>query len=172
MRKLQIVLFLYISLISLTAAAQTVRFDREGVEYRLELPSSEWKAVPRLDVHEHVEFIYGDEQKNGYLRLRKNMVDAGTTATDLFSRDEKWSLHFLPGYVICGECKGEKFDGNLSGMTFSFEYTSGGKLMAGRIYYLQVNNRIFYTLHFTAARDKLQDLSSQMESIARSFRLK
>lgn len=172
MRKLQIVLFLYISLLSLTVAAQTVTFDREDVEFRLDLPSSAWRAVPRPDVHDHVEFIYDDDEANGYLRLRKNLVDAGTTATALFKRDEKWNLRSLPGYVVCGECEGERFDGNLSGMTFSYEYTSGGRPMAGRIYYLQVDNRTFYTLHITGARDKLQTLRNQMDSIARSFRLK
>lgn len=172
MRKLKIVLFLYISLLSLTAAAQTVTFDREGIEYRLDLPSSVWQAVSRLDVHDHVEFVCGDDQANGHLRLRKNYVDAGTTATDLFGHDEKWRLQYLPGYVVCDDCKGEKFDGHLSGRAFSYEYTSGGKQMGGRIYYLQVDNRTFYTLHFTAARDELQNLRTQIESIARSFRLK
>ena len=172
MRILQTALFLCTLLFSFTASAQTVTFDREGIEFQLDLPSSAWRAVPRLDVHDHVEFIYDDDEANGYLRLRKSLVDAGTTATALFKRDEKWSLRSLPGYVVCGACEGERFDGNLSGMTFSYEYTSGGKAMSGRIYYLQVDTRTFYTLHFTGARDKLLALRSQMDAIARSFRLK
>jgi hypothetical protein len=153
-------------------AAQTQTFDREGIEYRVDLPSPAWKAVSRLDVHDHVEFVYENDKTDGYLRLRKNQVDSGTNASDLFRRDEKWDLRSLPGYVVCGECEGEQFSGNLSGLVFSYEYTSGGRQMAGRIYYLQVDKRIFYTLHFTVRRDKLQNLREQMDSIARSFRLK
>ena len=44
--------------------------------------------------------------------------------------------------------------------------------MDGRIYYLQLDNRIFYALRFTVASEKLQSLRDQMDSIARSFRLK
>jgi hypothetical protein len=44
--------------------------------------------------------------------------------------------------------------------------------MDGRIYYLQLNTRTFYALHFTVAGDKLQSLRDQMDAIARSFRLK
>lgn len=172
MRKLKTALLLSLQLLAVTAAAQTLTFDREGSEYRLDLPSSTWKAVSRLDVHDHVEFVYGDDKTNGYLRLRKNQVDAGATATELFRRDEKWDLQSLPGYVICGECEGEKFSGNLSGLVFSYEYTSGGRKMAGRIYYLQEDMRTFYTLHFTLARGKLLQLGEQMDSIARSFRMK
>jgi len=60
----------------------------------------------------------------------------------------------------------------LSGAVFSYEYTSAGKPMAGRIYYLQVDARTFYVLHFTCGRSKLADVQSQADSIARSFRLK
>jgi hypothetical protein len=172
MRKLTIVLFLLFPVISLTAMAQMQTFSREGIEFVLELPSPNWKAVPRLDVHEHVEFINGGNSANGYLHLRKNLVDAGTPAADLFSRDEKWSLRSLPGYVACQQCKGEKFDGQLSGLVFSYEYTDGGRPMAGRIYYLEVDNRTFYTLHFTGERDNLERIRTQMDSMARSFRMK
>jgi hypothetical protein len=172
MRKLKTALFLSLQLLAITAAAQTQIFDRQGIEYRLDLPTPAWKAVSRLDVHDHVEFVYGADKLNGYLRLRKNQVDAGATATELFRRDEKWDLQALPGYVMCGECEGEKLIGNLSGLVFSYEYTSGGRQMAGRIYYLQVDKRTFYTLHFTLARDKLLNLREQMDSIARSIRLK
>ncbi|HST51359.1 MAG TPA: hypothetical protein VLJ61_05050 [Pyrinomonadaceae bacterium] len=83
-------------------------------------------------------------------------------------RDEKWSLRFLPGYVACGACEGEKIDGDLSGMVFSYEYTSGGRLMAGRVCYLQADSRTSYTLHFTGARERLQNLRDQMDAVARN----
>lgn len=44
--------------------------------------------------------------------------------------------------------------------------------MAGRIYYLQVDARTYYILHFTCDRKKLPDLWAQADSIARSFGLK
>ena len=43
--------------------------------------------------------------------------------------------------------------------------------MAGRVYYLQADNRTVYTLHFTGARDKLLRIRNQTDAISRSFRL-
>ncbi len=57
-------------------------------------------------------------------------------------------------------------------MTFSYEYTAGGKAMAGRLYYLQADNRTVYALRFTGLRDRLLQIRNQTDSIARSFRLK
>jgi hypothetical protein len=155
-----------------TISAQTRTFTTNDIEYTFELPSPEWQAVPRLDVHRHLEFSYGEDYTAGYLRLRKNLVEPGTTPFDLFSTDEKRELKDLPGYVVCGECEGEAFAGHLRGATFSYEYSRGGKAMAGRIYYLEMNKRMFYVLHFTVAREKLQSLRGDMDFIARSFRLK
>jgi hypothetical protein len=56
--------------LSINAIAQTQTFTREGVEYVLDLPSPSWRAVSRVDVHEHLEFVNGDDYSNGYLRLR------------------------------------------------------------------------------------------------------
>jgi hypothetical protein len=94
------------------------------------------------------------------------------TASELFSRDEKWELQVLPGYMVCTECQGEDFRGKLSGAVFAYEYVSGGRTISGRIYYLQLNKRTFYALRFTVARDKLRELREQMDFIARSFKLK
>lgn len=44
--------------------------------------------------------------------------------------------------------------------------------MDGRIYFLRVDSRTFYVLHFTIASEKLPTLREQMDSIAGSFRLK
>ena len=68
--------------------------------------------------------------------------------------------------------KGADFNGQLKGTVFSYEYVNSGINMDGRIYYLQLDNRTVYALHFTVASDKLQSLRDQMDSIARSFRLK
>jgi len=157
---------------TLSAAAQTVTFTREHVKYELELPSERWWAVPRLDVHEHFEFIYDGDRREGYLRVREYLVEPGTAPKDLFRREESRTLRFLPGYMGCAPCAGERFDGRLSGAVFAYEYTSGGELMVGRIYYLEVNRRTFYSLHFTGEAGKLRELDGQADSIARSFRLK
>jgi len=88
-------------ILSLTAAAQNRTFTRDGLEYALDLPSVSWRAVSRLDVHEHFEFVNGADYRNGHLRLRKKIVAAGTSAADIFREDEKWELQRLSGYVSC-----------------------------------------------------------------------
>ena len=171
-RNLPLLLPILLILSFVTLKAQTQTFTKDDLEYIVELPSPAWQAVQRLDVHNHVEFIYGDDYTNGYLRLRKKLLAAGTTPTDVFLNDEKWELQSLPGYIVCSDCKGEEFKGHLRGAAFSYEYVSAGRSMAGRIYYLQLDNRTFYVLHFTVTREKLQSLRGQMDFIARSFRLK
>lgn len=158
--------------LTLSAAAQAVTFTNKGVKYELELPSARWRAVPRLDVHDHFEFVYGDERREGYLRVREYFVETGTAPKDLFRREESRTLKFLPGYVGCAPCEGERFEGRLGGAVFAYQYTSGGELMAGRVYYLEVNRRTFYGLHFTGEAAKLRALKGQADAIAGSFRLK
>lgn len=170
MRLLTVVFIL--AFIHATAAAQAVVFEREGVEYRLELPSARWRALPHVDVHEHFDFVNGDSPSDGHLRLRRSLVEASTTAKDLYLEDEARTLKLLPGFVRCATCEGEPFSGALDGAVFSYEYTSAGKPMAGRIYYLRVDTRTYYVLHFTCGRDKLAGLRPQADSIARGFRIK
>lgn len=171
MRKALIIITL-ICLNALNASAQSWTFARDGVDYVVDLPSATWRVVPRVDVHQHVEFVNGNNEVDGYLRLTKILVDPGTTAANLFQADQKWNLERLPGYVVCSDCNGQAFSGYLSGAAFSYEFISGGRTMGGRVYYLQLDKRTFYALRFTAARDKLQSIREQMEFIARSFRMK
>lgn len=156
----------------ISTTAQNKTFTREGLEYALDLPSPLWRAVARVDLHEHFEFINGDDYSNGYLRLRKKLVAVGTKPDSLFAEDEKWELQRRPGYVVCSAGKGTDFAGKLTGTVFSYEYVDAGSAMDGRIYYLQVDNRTVYVLHFTVASKKLEALREQMDSMARSFRLK
>ena len=155
---------------ALVASAQTGQtYTNDNVEYMLELPSTTWRVTSEPDsLHQHAEFINGD-RNDGHMRIRKEVVDAGTTAAELAHRDQDQKLRFQPGYV---EGKEEKFAGRLSGVTISYEYTNGGKPMVGRIYYLQADNRTIYTLRFTGFRDKLSRIRNQTDAMARSFRLK
>jgi hypothetical protein len=168
MRVILLALLLIIPL-STNADAQTQTFTREGVEYVLDLPSPAWRAVSLVDVHEHLEFVNGDDYSNGYLRLRKKVVTAETASEDLFREAEKWELQKLPGYVVCSGGKGTEFNGQLKGTMFSYEFINHGRNMDGRIYFLRLDNRTFYV---TVASEKLPGLRDQMDSIARSFRLK
>lgn len=138
-------------------------------EYSVELPSSIWRVISEPDaVHQHMEFVYGD-RLDGYLQIRKEVVDAGTTASNVARRDLDQKLRFLPGFV---EGKEESFAGRLSGVTVSYEFVRTAKPMMGRIYYLQADNRTIYALRFTGLRDKLARIRNQTDLIARSFKLK
>jgi len=151
------------------AYAQSSVFSNDKVEYTLELPSPTWRISSEPDaVLRRAEFINGD-RLSGYLTIRKEVVDAGTSLSDLARHDQEQRLRYLPGYI---EGKQEPFSGRLEGLTASYEYTATGKPMLGRIYYLQVDNRTVYALHFTGLRDKLTRIRNQTDMIARSFKLK
>lgn len=170
MRRLTI-FFALAAIFALAPAAARAQetISSANTDYTLELPSARWKTTQEPDsLHEHAEFIYGD-RNDGYLKIRKEVVEAGTTAADIARRDQDQKLRFQTGFV---EGKEEKFAGRLSGVTFGYEYTAGGKTMAGRVYYLQGDNRTVYVLRFTGLRDKLQLIRNQTDGIARSFRLK
>jgi len=154
---------------SCSIATAQEAYTSDQVDYAIELPSSMWRGISEPDAaHEHAEFIYG-ERLDGYLQIRKEVVDAGTTPSDLARRDQDQKLRFLPGFV---EGKEEKFSGRLNGVTISYEFIKTGKPMMGRIYYLQADNRTIYALRFTGLRDKLARIRNQTDAIARSFKLK
>ena len=151
-----------------TAAAQQV-YTSDQIDYKLDLPSPLWRAISEPDaVHDHAEFINGD-RLDGYLQIRKEVVDANITPSVLARRDLDQKLRFLPGFV---EGKDEPFKGRLNGVTVSYEFIKTGKPMMGRIYYLQADNRTIYALRFTGLRDKLARIRNQTDVIARSFQLK
>ena len=150
------------------APAQDV-YTTDQLDYTIELPSTVWRPVSGSDgAHEHAEFVNG-ERLEGYLQIRKEVVDAGTTAADLARRDMEQKLRFLPGFI---EGKEEKFSGRLNGVTVSYEFVRTAKPMQGRIYYLQADNRTVYALRFTGQREKLARIRNQTDVIARSFKLK
>ena len=150
------------------ALAQQI-YTHDKVDYSFDLPSPTWRAILEPDAaHEHPEFVYGDRM-DGFLTIRKEIVEAGTTAAELARRDQDLKLRFLPGFV---EGKQESFDGRLDGVTISYEFVRTGKPMLGRTYYLQVDNRTIYALRFTGLRDKLSRIRNQTDLIARTFKMK
>jgi hypothetical protein len=153
--------------IQVASAQQTYSSDK--VEYTFDIPSATWRSILEPDAtHQHPEFVYGD-RLDGYLTIRKEIVDAGTTPSQLARSDQDLKLQFLPGFVPGKE---EPFNGRLDGVTMSYEYVRSGKTMLGRTYYLQADNRTIYALRFTGLRDKLGRIRNQTDVIARTFKLK
>ena len=152
---------------SVTSAQQV--YTSDNVDYVIELPSTDWRVISEPDAaHERVEFVFGD-RLDGHLKIRKEVVAAGTTASDIARRDQDQRLRFLPGFVAGKE---EKFAGRTNGVTASFEFIKTGKPMLGRVYYLEADNRTIFALRFTGLRDKLARIRNQTDSIARSFKVK
>jgi opacity protein-like surface antigen len=157
------------SVAATAAVSAQESFTSESDDYALELPSEVWKAVPRPDnAHRHTEFVNG-ERSGGYLRVRREMVEGDTNLSQFARAEADTKLRFTPGFVGGKE---EHFAGRLNGIVTNYEYTSAGRAMAGRVYYLQADGRTVYVLHFTGLRDKLQRIQNQTDAIARSFRLK
>ncbi|HJP95442.1 MAG TPA: hypothetical protein VJ875_26075 [Pyrinomonadaceae bacterium] len=159
---------LLLGLVAPLALAQQL-YTSDNVDYTFELPSATWHAIVEPDAaHEHPEFVYGD-RLDGFLTIRKEVVDAGITPAELARRDQDTKLRFLPGFI---EGKPETFNGRLDGVTISYEFVRTGKPMLGRTYYLQADNRTIYALRFTGLRDKLSRIRNQTDQIARTFKLK
>lgn len=173
MRRTKLLFLFSLALFSLAfaaAASAQEGYTSDGEDYSVELPTQNWKAVPRTDgVHEHTDFVNGD-RTDGYLRIRKEVIEGNTSLSDFARAQQDTKLRFLPGFVASG--KEERFAGRLNGIVTGYEYTSAGKPMAGRVYYLQADARTVYVLHFQGARDRLQRIQNQTDAIARSFRLK
>lgn len=150
------------------AAAQTRTYADADEGYALELPSPSWAVVQRRGVRGSTRFVYRDTGGECRLRVRREFVDRGVTPAALAGEEES-ELRFLPGYVENGL---EPFDGRLRGAVLAYEYSRGGRLMAGRTYYLQADGRTIYILRFTGARELLAQLRGETDAIARSFRLR
>ena len=169
MKVLRMILAFALLTLSFSLVSAQQLFTSDKIDYSIELPSNTWRVITEPDAaHEHVEFVYGD-RLDGYLQIRKEIVDAGTNPADVARRDRDQKFRFHPGFV---EGKEESFSGRLSGVTVSYEFIKTGKPMIGRIYYLQADNRTVYALRFTGLRDKLARIRNQTDLIARSFKLK
>src|SRR5262245_13907655 len=151
------------------AALAQQLYSHDKVEYTFELPSPTWRTILEPDsTHPHPEFVYGD-RLDGYLTIRKEVVEAGTTPAELAQRDQDLTLRFLPGFV---QGKQDPFNGRMDGVTMSYEFVKTGKPMLGRIYYLQADPRTIYTLRFSGLKDKLARIRNQTDLIARTFKMK
>lgn len=169
MQVLRMILAFALLTLSFSLVSAQRLFTSDKIDYSIELPSDTWRVITEPDAaHEHVEFVYGD-RLDGYLQIRKEVVDAGTSSSNVARRDRDTKFRFHPGFV---EGKEESFSGRLSGVTVSYEFIKTGKPMIGRIYYLQADNRTVYALRFTGLRDKLARIRNQTDLIARSFKLK
>ena len=152
-----------------TAVAQDHNYTSPKVQYVVEFPSAMWKLIDEPnETHQHAEFIYND-RNDGYLRIRKEVLEEGLTVREFARRDQEQKVRFLPAYV---DGKEDTFSGRMAGVTISYEYTQAGKPMAGRTYYLQADDRTVYALRFTGVRDKLSRIRNQTDQIARTFKLK
>ena len=168
MRKPVAVFLVLLTMLASVVVAQQV-YTSDRLDYTFELPSPTWKTISEPDAaHSHIEFVYGD-RLDGYLQVRKEMVEAGVTPAELARRDQDLKLRFLPGFV---EGSQEPFNGRLDGVSMSYEFVRAGKPMLGRVYYLQADPRTIYSLRFSGLKDKLGRIRNQTDLIARSFKLK
>ena len=168
MRRILALTLILIGLAAPIALAQQL-YSHEKLDYTFELPSATWRPILEPDsTHDYPEFVYAD-RLDGFLTIRKEVVEAGTTAAEVAQRDQDLKLRFLPGFV---QGKQEPFNGRLDGVTMSYEFVRTGKPMLGRTYYLQADSRTIYSLRFTGLKDKLARIRNQTDLIARTFKLK
>lgn len=158
------------SLFPSPAHSQTHTFATKDVDYVIDFPSAKWRPLPSsgiVSARTRTEFKYADSNSVRLL-VRRKIVDAHVTPSDMVRRRHQWDRH-LAGYVLIKE---ETFTGQLSGHKFAYEYSRGGKTTTALIYYLEADNRTIYSLLFTANSDEVQVLYDQADSIARSFHFK
>ena len=153
-----------------TANGQASTFKNKSVDYVVEFPSAGWRGLPSSGIvppRTRKAFRYADG--NVRLIVRRKLVHADITPSDMVRRRQRWAQHQLAGYVSGKE---ESFPGKLNGAKFSYEYVRGGKTIGALIYYLETDNRTIYSLLFSGLTDEIRSIGNQTDSIARSFRLK
>ena len=148
--------------------AQNETFSDPNVEYTFDLPEAAWKMTSKPStLSPNVEYVFKD-RTDGYLEVRKLSVKSNQMLSDVI-RDEETKLQFMPGYVAGKE---ENFQGALDGRVFNFEFVRSARNMSGRFYFLKAKDDIVYVLRFTGERDKLRMIRNQVDSIARTFKVK
>ena len=77
-------------------------YTHDKVDYTFEMPSATWRAILEPDAaHEHPEFVYGD-RLDGYLTIRKEIVEAGTTPAEL-AQSRSGSQTAIPARLCRGQ---------------------------------------------------------------------
>jgi len=152
-----------------TLRSQTRTYTARNLNYVLVLPSARWRAINVPGVaNDGTQFRY-DNGGAVHLRIRRQLVNADVTVSDLIQRQQTLDRSSLRGYV---KERVEPVAGRLNGAKYAYEYVRNGKPTARVIYYLEANNRAVYRLEFAGPPDLLRDLSAETDLIARSFRLK
>jgi len=152
-----------------SAMSQSQSFSDVNVEYTFEIPETTWKVTTKPTVsNSTVEFVYGDRM-DGLLEIRKMNVKSDELLSDVISREQEQRLQFKPGFVSGKE---ENFQGFLKGKIFNWEFTQAGKNMSGRYYFLKSGDTTVYILRFSGLREKLRSIRNQVDSIARTFKIK
>lgn len=150
------------------AFAQTDSFSDPNVDYSFDIPDARWKMTAKPSAtNPNVEYVFID-RTDGHLAVRRITTQKGTPMSDII-RKEEVKLQFKDSYVAGKE---ENFRGKLTGTVFNFEYIESGRPMAGRFYFLTVNDSTTYLLRFTGYRDKLRSIRNQTDSIGRTFGVK
>jgi len=158
---------LFSSIFAPVQNADKVFIDPDG-KYEITLPQ-DWEALVSKDNagRTTVNIIFRGQRNEGLLKINKE-EDNVKTVEELAQLDETSSIRFLPGYQ---KGKIEPFSGgNLRGISYYFDYTQTNKPMAGRYYYLQANDGSFWRLRFTGRRIAIQQMRSQTDIMARSFK--
>jgi hypothetical protein len=151
-----------------SVSAQTATFSDANAAYTFELPEAAWKmTVKPSEMSPNVEYVYND-RRDGHLEIRRLTVKSGEALSDTI-REEEIKLQFLSGYVAGKE---ENFQGAMNGRVFNFEFVRSGREMSGRYYFLKADDKTVYVLRFSGYRDKLRSIRNQIDSIARTFKLK
>lgn len=155
---------------TLAQSATEVFEDPDG-KYTLNLPAG-WLGIVNTDGlgRKDVNIVY-KVRENGALKVRVAEA-AGVEPMDYAVKDEQERVRFSPGY---DKLSLEKFllGGGKSGALLSYDYkNTAGQLFTGRVYYLRMNEKTIYALHFTGRRNILGTLRSHTDAIARSFKLK
>lgn len=155
-------------LAAVPAMAQADTFSDSTVDYSFQLPEPKWKMTVKPSVTSpNVEYVYGD-RFDGHLEVRRLTVAKDSILSDIVQSEEQ-KLQFRPGFVAGKE---ENFAGRLRGSVFNFEYVAAGRSMAGRFYFLRVNETTVYLLRFSGQKDMLRSIRNQTDSIARTFGVK
>jgi len=162
-------LFLTIGIVLLLgiSAFSQKKFSNSNVAYTFTLPEDDWKmTVKPSSISPNVEYVY-KYRNDGHMQVRKLKVKKGALFSEII-RGEEQRLQFTPGYVAG---KQERFSGALTGRVFNYEFVRSGRTMAGRSYFLRVNDTLVYLVRFTGRKDKLRFLRNQTDSIARTFKI-